>query len=92
MVIRGEIASVGRSNKADILLNGEKIVTWEITWDAFKPFEPLPLFLKAGENSLVFTSHDPAVYIPTDGLPLALAVKDLLIVSAGGATICELQP
>ncbi|MGH8070503.1 MAG: hypothetical protein ACRERE_35750 [Candidatus Entotheonellia bacterium] len=92
MVMRGEISSLRRSNKADIFVNGEKIVTWEITWDAFRSFEPLPLSLKAGENSLVFASHDRAMYIPTDSRPLALAVKNLLIMGADGATVCELQP
>jgi hypothetical protein len=92
MVMRGEISSVQRLGKADILVNGEKIGTWEITRGAFKPFEPLPLHLKAGDNTLVFASHDPAIHIPTDSRSLSLAVKDLLIASADGATVCVMQP
>jgi Dolichyl-phosphate-mannose-protein mannosyltransferase len=92
LVMYGEVYSVQRPNKADVFVNGKKVMTWDITGNAFKPFELAELHFKAGENRLVFASHNPAIQIHTDSRELALAVQNLLVAGADGATICELQP
>jgi hypothetical protein len=90
-VIRGGLCSIQQPNEVDILLNGEKLITLDITWDGFGGLsEPLPLHLEAGENVLEFVSHNPAITTPTDGRPLAIAVKNLsLTIGADDATTCE---
>jgi GDSL-like Lipase/Acylhydrolase len=91
MQMYGEISSIQRPNTVDVLVNGEKVATWQISWDLFKPFEPVILHLKRGENRIVFVSHNPATRIPTDSRPLALAVSNLRATSANGAAVCNLQ-
>lgn len=90
-VIRGELYSIQQPNKVDILVNGEKQTTLDITWNLFRPFEPIPIRLKAGESTVEFVSHNPAITTPTDSRPLAIAVKNLsLTVGTDDATACEL--
>jgi hypothetical protein len=91
MLMHGEISAIGRPNTVDVLVNGEKVVTWQISWDRFKAFKPVILHLRRGENGIVFVSHDPATHIPTDSRPLALAVSNLRMASTNGAAVCELQ-
>jgi hypothetical protein len=76
----------------DILVNDERVVTREVTSGPSASLEPLLLHLKTGGNSLVFVSHAPAIQTATDSLAVALMLRNLLIASADGATICELQP
>jgi hypothetical protein len=91
MLMRGEISSIRGPNTVDVLVNGEKVATWQISWDRFKAFEPVILHLKRGENGIVFVSHNPATHISTDSRPLALAVSNLRMASTNGAAVCELQ-
>ena len=91
MLMHGEIYSIRRPNTVDVLVNGEKQATWQISWDLFKAFEPVVLRLRQGENRIIIVSHNPAMTIPTDGRPLALAVSNLRAASANGAAVCELQ-
>jgi GDSL-like Lipase/Acylhydrolase len=91
MLMHGEISSIRRPNTVDVLVNGDKVATWQISWDRFKAFEPVMLHLKRGENRIVFVSHNPAMRIPTDSRPLALAVSNLRAAGANGAAVCELQ-
>jgi GDSL-like Lipase/Acylhydrolase len=91
LVMQGEIQSVQRPNIVDIFVNEKKVATWDITWDFFKPFEPLALRLQTGENRLGFVSHNRALRIPNDSRPLALAVRNLRAARANGEATCELQ-
>jgi hypothetical protein len=92
MVMLGDILRIQPQNKVDILVNDERVVTREITWGPFVSFEPFRLHLKMGENNLVFVSHAVAIRTSTDSPAVTLMVRNLLIASADGATICELQP
>jgi hypothetical protein len=85
-VISGELQSIQRPNKVDILVNGERLATLDITWDGFgAPAGSLPLHLKAGENIIEFVSHNPAITTATDSRSLAIAVKNLsLTIGADG--------
>jgi hypothetical protein len=91
-VMRGELGSIQQPNEVDILLNGEKLIALDITWDGFGGLsEPLPLHLKAGENIIEFVSHNPAITTPTDGRLLAIAVKNLGLTMGGDdAAACEI--
>jgi GDSL-like Lipase/Acylhydrolase len=91
MLMHGEISSIQRPNRVDVLVNGERQATWQISWDGFKAFEPVVLRMKRGENRIVFVSYNPAMSIPTDSRPLALAVSNLRAASANGGAVCELQ-
>ena len=91
MLMHGDIYSIRTPNTVDVLVNGENAATWDISWNLFKAFEPVALHLKTGENNIAFVSHNPAIYIPTDTRPLALAVSNLRVVGANGSTGCELQ-
>ena len=91
MLMHGEIYSIRRPNTVDVLVNGESVATWDVSWDLFKAFEPVALHLKTGENRIAFVSHNPAIHIPTDTRPLALAVRNLRAVGANGHPVCEWQ-
>jgi GDSL-like Lipase/Acylhydrolase len=91
MLLFGDISSSRGPNTVDVLVNGEKAATWQISWDLFKAFEPVTLHLKRGENRIVFISHNPAIRGPTDSRPLALAVSNLRTASVNGGAVCELQ-
>jgi hypothetical protein len=91
MLMHGDIFSIRTPNTVDVLVNGENVATWDISWNSFKAFEPVALHLKAGENYIAFVSHNPAIHIPTDTRPLALAVSNLRMVGANGSPVCELQ-
>ena len=77
--IRGDIYSIRSPNRVDILVNGERVATWDISWDFFKAFEPVMLHLEMGQNRIEFVSQKPAVYIPSDSRPLAFAVRNLRV-------------
>jgi hypothetical protein len=91
MLMHGKIASIRTPNTVDVLVNGQYVATWDVSWNSFKAFEPVALRLKTGENRIAFASHNPAIHIPTDTRPLALAVSNLRVVGANGADACELQ-
>jgi hypothetical protein len=91
MLMHGDIFSIRTPNTVDVLVNGENVATWDISWNSFKAFELVALHLKAGENYIAFVSHNPAIHIPTDTRPLALAVSNLRMVGANGSPVCELQ-
>jgi lysophospholipase L1-like esterase len=91
MLMHGEISSIRRPNTVDVLVNGDKLASWQISWDLFKAFEPVRFHLKRGENHIVFVSHNSAIRIPTDSRPLALAVSNLRAASTNGAAVCKLQ-
>jgi hypothetical protein len=73
----GEIFSIQNPNKVYVLVNDQKVVTWNITWDGFKPFESLSVDLKQGDNIIEFISDNPSISIPTDDRSLAVAIKNL---------------
>jgi hypothetical protein len=91
MLMHGAISSIRRPNTVDVLVNGARAATWQISWDQFNAFKPVRLHLKMGENRIIFVSHNPAIRLPTDSRPLALAVSNLRATSANGAAVCELQ-
>jgi hypothetical protein len=91
MLMHGDIYSIRTPNTVDVLVNGEHVATLDISWNLFKTFEPVALHLKTGENYITFVSHNPAIHIPTDPRPLALAVSNLRVVGVNGSTVCELQ-
>jgi lysophospholipase L1-like esterase len=86
-----EIYSIHRPNSVDVLLNGEKVATWAISWDLFKAVEPLTLHLEMGENRIELVSHKPARYIPSDSRPLAFAVRNLRVDGPNSTAACEWQ-
>jgi len=92
-VLRGEINSIQRPNKVDIVLNGDNIATWDITWNewAFRPFDTVLMRLKAGENLLEFISDNPPIQLPTDSRPLTIAVKNLNLVVGEKPIACTLE-
>jgi hypothetical protein len=92
MVVRGEMVSAQRPNKADILVNNKRATTVDFADDRSKSFETVGSHLKVGENTIAFSSHNPAIHIPPDNRALALAVKNLVITSADATTVCVLQP
>jgi lysophospholipase L1-like esterase len=91
MLMRGELHSIRSPNTVDVLVNGEKVLTWDITWDQFRPFEPVMLHLGRGQNRIEFVSHNPARYIASDSRPLAVAVKNLRADDPNGTAVCEWQ-
>jgi lysophospholipase L1-like esterase len=87
----GELYAVHSPNSVDILLNGEKVATWTISWDRFKAVEPLTLRLERGRNRIEFVSQEPAMAVPSDSRRLAFAVKELRGEDLNNAAACEWQ-
>jgi len=52
--IRGDIYSMHSPNRVDVLVNGERVATWEISWDLFRAVEPVTLHLEIGQNRSEF--------------------------------------
>lgn len=87
LILTGEVGSIEMPNRVDVAVNGAKVVIWEITGTKHEqtPFEPLKVELKAGENIIELTSHNPPVKkIPTDDRELAIAVSNLKLVYSNG--------
>ncbi len=87
----GAIISMHGADQVDILVNGEKVRTWDLTRDKWevKSFEPLQLALKKGDNLVEFVSQKGPVTTPTDPRPLAIAIKNLGLTVGNAA--CELK-
>jgi hypothetical protein len=99
MVMMGLLSTSLSPNTVDLLINHGKVITWEIAeGGGFHPIMPglhpfrILLHLEAGQTSIVFASHKPAISIPSNGRLLAFAVWNLIFVSADGSALCELQP
>jgi lysophospholipase L1-like esterase len=91
MLMHGELYSIRRPNIVDVLVNGKKVVTWNISWDRFRPLEPVMLHLERGQNRVEFVSHNPAMYIASDSRPLAVAVRNLRAEGPNDTAMCEWQ-
>jgi hypothetical protein len=89
--MRGELYSIRSPNTVDVIVNGAKVVTWDINWDRFKPLEPVMLHLESGQNRIEFVSHNPAIYVTSDSRPLAVAVRNLRADDPTGTVVCEWQ-
>lgn len=92
LVLRGEMFSIKQPNDVDVIANDVKQMSLTLTQDQFSPVAPMSLPLKAGETVIELVSHNPAITIPTDTRPLAIAVKNLLLTMGDGAITCGLQP
>jgi hypothetical protein len=93
--LNGELYSIQQPNTVDVLLNGDKVATWEIpaeTPTGFHPFSSLTLQLVPGDNQLEFISHNPAITPSGDNRPLAIALKDLVLTPSDSNTPCVLRP
>jgi hypothetical protein len=86
LTLRGGVGSIQRPNKVDVSVNGKKVAEWDITGDKYeqKPFKPLPVALVAGNNNIVFKSHNKAIKIPIDVRELAIAVDNLTLTNSDG--------
>jgi hypothetical protein len=99
VVMMGLLSTSQEAHAVDLFVNGAKVMTREITQNGgVHPTIPglhlfkLPLYLEAGQTSVVLASHKPAIRIPSDGRLSAFAVWNLLIVNADGSALCELRP
>jgi hypothetical protein len=66
-------------------LNGAKVASLRADWDKWesRDFQTVDLPLKAGENTLEFVDHNPAIKSGTDNRARAIAVKNLGLTTAG---------
>ena len=89
--LSGEVNSVLQPNTVDILVNGNQTTNQNISLEGFMPFEAVQVQLISGENVVEFISRNPAITVPTDSRPLAIAVKNLQIL-IDNSQPCEIQP
>lgn len=98
VTMRGELRSLRQPNQVEIMLNGERLgqasldAVPGLAPDRFSPFGPLPVSLRAGENVIEILSANPAIQVPNDSRPLAIAVKNLDLIPQDAGLVCELQP
>lgn len=93
LTLRGGVGSISRPNKVDVSVNGKKVAEWEISGDKYeqKPFQPLPVPLVVGNNTIEFKSQNKAITIPTDVRELAIAVNNLTLTYSDGGVAYEMQ-
>lgn len=88
LTLETELLSLARPNQVDVLIGGAKIATWEITdtsWQ-FHRMPPLRFHVNAGEPTTIeLVSRTPGAAQPSDPRPLAVAVGNLTVRTAGGA-------
>lgn len=87
--LSGLLVSVQQPNEVDIVLNGERAASEEITQPGWRSFGPIPLSFISGENKLEFVSRDPPIQIPGDSRELTIALKDPSLTLDDGTTICR---
>jgi hypothetical protein len=92
MVLNGDLNSIQLPNTVELFVDHNRIATWEVMGDGFRPFTPVRFRLTSGEHSIVFASRNPAISLPTDPRPLAISVANLVLVSANGRTFCAMPP
>jgi len=92
VTMRAALRSLRQPNRAEIVLNGERQAVETLTLDDFGLMTPLVLNLRAGENTIEIRSELPALLVPNDSRPLALAVKNLDFFPQEPGVTCELQP
>jgi len=92
--LSGEVLAAQRPDTIDVVLNGTLVKTLNVGWSrwAFRDFDPLGLFLRAGDNVLEFVGHKPPLSPSSDSRALALALENLRLVVDDGSTVCELHP
>jgi SAM-dependent methyltransferase len=88
--LRGALCSVQQPNQVAIAVNGVAQAMLAITWNGFRPFGPIALRLRAGENVIRLVSRNPAVTVRGDPRPLTVAVKDLVV--SIGPLDCPVSP
>ncbi|MBI5814965.1 MAG: hypothetical protein HZB29_05080 [Nitrospinae bacterium] len=90
--MNGGVGAIERPNKVEVSLNGALVKTWDVTGDKYeqKPFETLPLTLKAGKNTIEFKSVNQPAKIATDPRELAIAIDDITLSNQDGSVKYEL--
>jgi hypothetical protein len=83
--LTGELITLKQPNQVDVVVNGKKVVTWDVEWKDFGRFEQLLLDFGDGENVVEIVSHNPAGIIDGDKRPLAIAVKNLILTGEDGS-------
>jgi hypothetical protein len=78
-LLTGQIISCQRPNAVDVLVNGMIVATLNVDWTEweFRPFPPIRIPLKSGDNRIEFVSHERAVTIPPDKRLRAVALQNL---------------
>lgn len=90
VVLSGKIESFRQPNTVEVLVNGEPSATLVVDWAGIRPFQGVPLVLRAGQNTIQLRSgNQPLVF---DGRPLAIDVGDLAITPTDGAAACTFHP
>lgn len=79
-IMRGELYSIQHPNLVEVLVNGDRQAALDIDWDCFRPFE-LTVRLSEGKNLIEFFSHNAPITLETDNRWLAVAVKNLYLVT-----------
>ena len=92
VTMRAQLRSLRQPNQIEILLNGERQTVENLTLADFNPMTPLALTFRAGENTIDVLSGMPALQVPNDSRPLALAIKNLDFIPQEPGLMCELQP
>lgn len=89
MNLSGLLESLERPNRADIVVNGARQGSVNITWAGFNIFPPVKLSLKAGLNTVEITSQNPASQPSGETRKLAIAFSNLKLTGSSGNT-CQL--
>jgi glycosyltransferase involved in cell wall biosynthesis len=78
-MLRTDLCSICYPNMMDILVNGEKIETLELSWEGFKPFCTKQFHLGKGQNIITIVSHNEAITPANDSRHLAIALRNAII-------------
>lgn len=90
VVVSGEIISIHNEDRISVRVNGVPDKTWELYrkgWE-FKPFEPITLHLREGDNIIIFSGQKGPIVQKADKRAISIALKNIRM--SYGEELCPL--
>jgi hypothetical protein len=92
VILTGYIASTRAPDAVDVVVGGNIVYTIPVhVSTGFEAFEPIPIHLQSGLNTITFDSHNAPGHIKGDTRTLATALYNLQLASNGNVPVCALR-
>jgi hypothetical protein len=92
VILTGYIAATQVPDAVDVVVGGNIVYTIPVhVSTGFEAFEPIPIHLQSGVNTITFDSHNAPGHIKGDTRSLATAIYDLQLASNGNVPVCALR-
>ncbi len=90
VVMNGQLGSIRYPNQLAVSVNGAPPTTLDVSRTGLQPLQPLSFTLRQGANVIQFVSRNPAIAV--GGLPLAIEMANVTMVSRDNSLECALHP